>query len=294
MAHEIALREMPFDDMWRLATSVAKSRLFGIQTPDQALVLMAIAQAEGQHPAIAARDYDIIQGRPAKKAEAMLRDFLAHGGNVQWHALTDVEAEATFSHAQGGTARIRWDLERAKVAGLAGKEMYKKFPRQMLRSRVVSEGVRTVFPAATSGMYVPEEVREFTPRDPIDVTPPRSVGADLDAFAASSPAREPPPAGKETPKPDAARQRPPESPAATLDEVFIATAEDAARRGMATYEMWFKSLSKNNRQAIAPHHERLKEMAAAADAEADRDTGTEFVDEDNFPGMTDRAAPAPG
>jgi hypothetical protein len=39
--------------------------------------------------------------------------------------------------------------------------MWKKYPRQMLRARVVSEGVRTVFPMATSFMYVPEEVAEF-------------------------------------------------------------------------------------------------------------------------------------
>jgi uncharacterized protein YbbK (DUF523 family) len=39
--------------------------------------------------------------------------------------------------------------------------MWKKYPRQMLRSRVVSEGVRTVCPGATSGMYVPEEVQDI-------------------------------------------------------------------------------------------------------------------------------------
>ena len=38
------------------------------------------------------------------------------------------------------------------------KDMYAKFPRQMLRSRVVSEGVRTLWPLATSGMYVESEV----------------------------------------------------------------------------------------------------------------------------------------
>lgn len=37
-------------------------------------------------------------------------------------------------------------------------DMHGKFPRQMLRARVISEGVRTVFPGCTSGMYVPEEL----------------------------------------------------------------------------------------------------------------------------------------
>jgi hypothetical protein len=122
---------------------------------------MLIAQAEGRHPASAANDYNIIQGRPAKKADAMLRDFLSAGGKVQWLALDDKRAEATFSHPAGGTVTIAWDIERAKRAALSGKDMWAKYPRQMLRSRVVSEGIRTVFPGATSGMYVPEEVQDY-------------------------------------------------------------------------------------------------------------------------------------
>jgi len=121
---------------------------------------MLIAQAEGRHPASAANDYNIIQGRPAKKADAMLRDFLSAGGKVQWLALDDKQAEATFSHPSGGTVTIGWDMARAKAAGLGGKDMWAKYPRQMLRSRVVSEGIRTVFPGATSGMYVPEEIED--------------------------------------------------------------------------------------------------------------------------------------
>lgn len=148
-------------DMERMAVAFAQSGLFGVKTPDQALALCLIAHAEGRHPALAARDYDIIQGRPAKKAEAMLRDFIGAGGKVEWHKLSDTEADATFSHPQGGTIRIDWDIKRAATAGLGGKDMWKKFPRQMLRSRVVSEGIRTVLPAATSGMYVPEEVQDF-------------------------------------------------------------------------------------------------------------------------------------
>lgn len=148
-------------DMERMAMAFAQSGLFGVKTPDQALALCLIAQAEGRHPALAARDYDIIQGRPAKKAEAMLRDFIGAGGKVEWHKLDDTIADATFSHPQGGTIRIDWDIKRAATAGLGGKDMWKKFPRQMLRSRVVSEGVRTVLPAATSGMYVPEEMHDM-------------------------------------------------------------------------------------------------------------------------------------
>ena len=147
-------------DMERIARALATSKLFGIQNAEQALALCLIAQAEGRHPASAAQDYHIIQNRPAKKADAMLRDFIASGGKVQWHALDDEKASATFSHPSGGTAKIDWDMKRAQTAGISSP-MWKKFPRQMLRARTVSEGVRTIYPMATSGMYVPEEVQDF-------------------------------------------------------------------------------------------------------------------------------------
>lgn len=173
-----------FGDMTRLAEAVARSGLFGIKTPDQALALMALAQAEGRHPATVARDYHIIGGSPAKKAEAMQRDFLMSGGKIEWLELSDEAVEATFSHPIGGTVTIRWDTARCKQAGLVGGN-HQKFPRQMKRSRVVSEGVRTVWPLATSGMYVPEEVAEFA--SPSSPSSPADTRADLDAFASAKP-----------------------------------------------------------------------------------------------------------
>ena len=152
-------------DLERMAQAFSKSQLFGTKTVDQCMALMLLASAENVHPAIAFRDFDIIQGRPAKKAEAMLRSFLAAGGSVEWHQLDDNGADATFSHPQGGKARISWDAARAKRAGLSGRDMYAKYARQMYRSRVVSEGCRTVYPAATSGMYEPGEVRAMARDD---------------------------------------------------------------------------------------------------------------------------------
>lgn len=161
-----------------MAHAVASSKLFGIQTADQAMALMLIAQAEGMHPAIAARDYHVIQGRPALKADAMLARFQAAGGKVVWKTYTDEAVCATFSHPNGGSVEIDWTMERAKAAGLMGKDNWRKFPRQMLRARVISEGIRTVFPGVAIGVYTPEEVQDFDAPKPepevIDVTPPKS------------------------------------------------------------------------------------------------------------------------
>lgn len=166
------LTPMPMVDMWKLAQAIAASKLFGMSTPEQALVLMAIAQAEGRHPASAANDYHIINGRPAKRTEAMHRDFIAAGGQIEWHQLDDAVADATFHHA-AGSARIKWDMPRAVQAQLGGRDMWKKFPRQMLRSRCISEGIRTVYPVATSGFYEPGEAADI----PSAPTTPASQGA---------------------------------------------------------------------------------------------------------------------
>lgn len=153
-------------DIERVALAIAKGGLFGSNDPNAVLTLCLLAQAEGQHPAVVFRDYHIIQGKPAKKAEAMLRDFISSGGKVEWHALTDEIADATFSHPQGGTLRIDWTMERARQANIS-TPMWKKYPRQMLRSRVVSEGVRAVCPSATSGLYEENEVRDIIADTPV-------------------------------------------------------------------------------------------------------------------------------
>jgi hypothetical protein len=91
----------------------------------------------------------------------MMARFQQQGGKVEWKTLTDKEVTATFSHPSGGSATITWTFEQAKQAGLTGKDNWKNYPRAMLRARVVSEGIRTVFPGVVLGVYTPEEVQDI-------------------------------------------------------------------------------------------------------------------------------------
>lgn len=158
---------VPISDMERMAMAVAKSNMFGMKTPEQALALMLVAQAEGVHPGIAVRDYHVIQGRPALKSDAMLARFQQAGGRVEWTEYTDQRVAAKFSHPQGGTVEVDWTQERAKAAGLLNRDNWKSYPRQMLRARVISEGVRTVFPGANASVYTVEEVQDMTEAAPL-------------------------------------------------------------------------------------------------------------------------------
>lgn len=158
---------IPVNDIQTMAVAVAKSNLFGVKTAEQAFALMLIAQAEGLHPAIAARDYHVIQGRPALKTDAMMARFQQAGGKVNWKVYTDDEVTGVFSHPQGGELSVTWTLDQAKRIGLAGKDNWKNYPRAMLRARCISEGIRSVYPGCVVGVYTPEEVQDFdTPAKP--------------------------------------------------------------------------------------------------------------------------------
>lgn len=206
-------------DIERMASAIAKSGLFGMKNPDQAMALMLVAQAEGMHPAIAARDFHVIQGRPALKADAMLARFQAAGGKVQWTAYTNDRVAGIFSHAAGGSVEVEWTIAQAKTAGLTGKDVWKQYPRAMLRARVVSEGIRTVFPGVAVGVYTPEEIQDFDQRPPHQE---RDMGA-VEVVEA--------------------------------DSGLLDAAESAAAGGWKSYTAFFNALPLDQRASLGSHHD---------------------------------------
>ena len=220
-------------DVERMAVAVSKSGLFGVKNVEQAMALMLIAQAEGMHPAIAARDFHVIQGRPALKADAMLARFQAAGGKVQWTSYTADKVAGIFSHPAGGSVEIDWTLAQATKAGLTGKDVWRQYPRAMLRARVISEGIRTVYPGVAVGVYTPEEIADSDSNSSHVV---RDMGA-ADVVP-------PPPA---------------DMPAGLLE-----SAQEAAHGGRTTFAAFWKSVSPGERSALAPHLDDLKAKVEAA------------------------------
>ena len=163
MSQLITTQQPSITELEAMAGHIVKSGLFGIKKVEEAVALMLIAVAEHRHPGTVASEYNIILGRPALKADAILARFQSAGGKVEWHDYTDTIVSGTFSHPAGGSLKVDWDMDRAKAAGLGGKDNWKKFPRQMLRARCISDGVRGVYPAVLQGFYTPEEVQDFAP-----------------------------------------------------------------------------------------------------------------------------------
>jgi hypothetical protein len=160
--HAAQPQRRSFDEVNAMAHAIVESKLWGQTTVPQVIALMLMAEAEGRHVASAMQDYIVISGKPSLKAEAMLGRFQRAGGHVRWTHMSDEKVAAIFSHPQCDPVEIEWDMARARQAQIAS-QMWKKYPRQMLRARVISEGVRTAFPGALGGMYAPEEVMDFEP-----------------------------------------------------------------------------------------------------------------------------------
>lgn len=188
MANEVVEHGKSYglQELEKMAEYTEKSGLFGMNKA-QAMTLFLLSQAEGIHPMRAVQVYHIIQGRPSKKADAILAEFQNRGGKVTWMEYTDKKVTGIFeAPGIGKPLEVTWTIEQAKNVKNKGvsiteKDVWKSYPRQMLKARVISEGVRATMPDVVVGVYASEEVMDF---DPINVTPPRQ--------APSAPIREPP------------------------------------------------------------------------------------------------------
>ena len=127
-------RVATFDEMRMFAQAAVKSRFYGFKSEEEMLPLMMIAQSQGRSFTSVVEEYSVIQGRPALKAESMLARFQKAGGHIKWTELSDLRCAAIFSHPQCDPVEVDWDMNRAKQAGLNGRDNWKKFPTTSLPS----------------------------------------------------------------------------------------------------------------------------------------------------------------
>jgi len=163
------------DEMQAFAEMAVASKFYGFKSSSEMLPLMMIAQSQGRAFTSVVEEYSVINGRPALKSESMLARFQKAGGHIQWTELSDTRCAAIFSHPQCSPVEVDWDMNRAKAAGLAGRDMWRKFARNMLKARVISDGVRSAYPACLGGVYTPEEVADMEPAR-TQISPPAVRG----------------------------------------------------------------------------------------------------------------------
>jgi hypothetical protein len=188
----------PLDAIQKMGEMIAGSGMFGCSKVEQGCVLAMTCLAEGKAPLELAKTYHIIEGKLTMRSDAMLGRFLTSGGKVKWLVRTNEEVRAMWMH-DGNEIEIGCTVEEMKANGVALsgkgglKDNWRKFPRQMLTARCISEAVRLLAPQIVSGIYTPEEVQDFgsnTPQIPTQQAErPRLSGSRTNVIEPPQPAK---------------------------------------------------------------------------------------------------------
>lgn len=168
------------DEAINLAKVLHASRLLprGLTTPE-AVVATIITGAElGLSPMQAIRSIHIIDGKPTMSSDLMVAMVKRHEACKFFRLVESSGQVATYETQRAGDpepTRMSFSIEEAKSAGLASKDVWKKFAAAMLRARCASSLARAVYPDLVMGIYDPDELDNTHAPEPRDVTPPRPV-----------------------------------------------------------------------------------------------------------------------
>ena len=155
----------PMAAMEQMGLVLYRSGMFGCGNADQGKLLALACMCERRNPVEMSRTYHIIEGRLSMRADAMQAAFLSAGGRVQWVETTAEICRAKFTHPEFAPdgVEVAVTMKELNDGGVTQgkdgiKSVYRKFPRQMLRARVISEAIRMIMPQIVAGVYTPEEV----------------------------------------------------------------------------------------------------------------------------------------
>lgn len=169
-------RALSLADMMTLGDVFAKSGFFTDSKQAAQAVVKILAGAELGFPAVVSMTgINVVMGKVSISAglmAALIKRSKRYDYTVK--QLTDSGCVLEFHDNGKPVFTSSYTLEDAKKAGLLGKDMWQKYPRNMLFARSLSNGARICCPELVTGVYTPEELGLAVDGDGnavIDVTP---------------------------------------------------------------------------------------------------------------------------
>lgn len=202
----VSLMPQTFSEKYQMAKVLSCSGLIpqGLNTPEKVCVALEWGHELQLSPMVAVQNIAVINGKPTLSADimaAVVKRSPEFGG-IEWRELTDRAAECVVTRRSAGyteTTVSRFTFDDAVKAGLTGKDVWKRYPKRMLKHRCLSYALRDAFPDILAGLYNPEEMggdidssgyeteRNVTPTDG---QPCVTAGADEPAYAETKDADE--------------------------------------------------------------------------------------------------------
>lgn len=147
----------------RLAQHAFQSGLFKgkVANVSSGVIALAFGQDLGLSATTSLTSIHVIDGKPSMSANLMLALVKkTPGWKVKVIERSHVRCVLEWSENGEVLGRSEFTMEDAKLAGLASKDNWRKYPKQMLFNRCVSDGFRTFCPHLACGhtIYTPDEL----------------------------------------------------------------------------------------------------------------------------------------
>lgn len=145
----------------RVAIACAASGYYNdVRDASQAVVKMLAGREMGIGPIQSLAGIHIVEGKPTAGANVIAAN-VKRSGRYNYHVKSRTNTECVLEWFENGQSvgESSFTEADAKLAGLAGKNNWKKYPRAMYFARALTEGVRVFCPDAGAGViYTPEEL----------------------------------------------------------------------------------------------------------------------------------------
>ncbi|NUR08980.1 MAG: hypothetical protein HOQ45_18485 [Nocardioidaceae bacterium] len=141
--------------------------------PEEITAAILTGNEMGLSPMASLRAFDLIQGTPAMRANA-IRGVVLSRGHAVWVDEDPTPTQAVVYGRRKDDDKVQrsvWTIERAREMGLTGKDNWRKQPQAMLLARATSEVCRMI---ASDVLYgVPYSAEELA--DEAEAAPKRTV-----------------------------------------------------------------------------------------------------------------------
>ena len=134
-----------------------------LKTPGQVVAIILAGRELGMPPMRSLRSLTLVKGKVVESADSQLARFKTDGGKAKFVTLTEDEAVMDLVHPNGDEHTERFSMSDAKRAGLTSNQTWAKYPKAMLRSRVITAGLKSIGWDGAVGNYDPEEAKEIGP-----------------------------------------------------------------------------------------------------------------------------------
>ena len=161
-----SLEPTTLEEATQLARAAVASKLYAVASAEAALMILLTGRDLGLTASQSFRAVYIVSGKPVVSSDAMVAAIRRSGLCDSWRVIETTAERCTIETTRKGEQepeRETFTQDDAARAGLNRKDVWRQYPRDMLRHRAAAGLARRVYPDVILGCYAPGEIDEQEP-----------------------------------------------------------------------------------------------------------------------------------